>query len=157
MKGQMSLFEEAKIELEKPEPPTAVRLGRREARVPLYKKRREALEKLKALLNELEGKDVYISFCGGSRSHFWFNYLKLERLRVGSFTGRDKYPTTLTLWGRKDACVRIFTDQVVSLRQQDYQGYTLWLLDFWNGWGEYPLDPYRPKGYTSLEIVRFKD
>ena len=157
MKGQMSLFEEAKIELEKPEPPTAVRLGRREAKVPLHKKRREALEKLKALLNELEGKDVYISFCGGARSHFWLNHLKLERLRAESFTGGDKYPSTVILRGRKDACVRIFTDQVVSLPQQEYQGYTLWLLDFWNGWGEFPLDQYRPLGYESLDIIRFKD
>ena len=55
------------------------------------------------------------------------------------------------------ASVRIFTDRVVNLRQQEYQGYTLWLLDFWNGTGEHPIYPYRPPGYTSLEIVRFKE
>ena len=59
VKGQMGLFEEAKVESEQPQPPTTVRIGKREARVPLYKKRREALEKLKTLLAELEGKDVY--------------------------------------------------------------------------------------------------
>jgi hypothetical protein len=53
----MGLFEEVKVEVEKPEPPTTVRIGKREARVPLYKKRREALEKLKTLLAELEGKE----------------------------------------------------------------------------------------------------
>ena len=52
----MALFEEAKVELEKPEPPTVVRLGRREAKVPLHKKRREALEKLKTLLAEFGGE-----------------------------------------------------------------------------------------------------
>ena len=157
MKGQMALFEEAKVEVEKPEPPTMVRIGKREARVPLYKKRREALEKLKALLAELEGKDIYVGFCNGARGHFWINNLKLARLKVDGLTGGDKLPSVVVLWGRNDACVRIFTERVVSLRQQDYQGYTLWLLDFWNGWGEHPIDPYRPLGYTSLDIVRFKD
>ena len=134
-----------------------VRIGKREARVPLYKKRREALEKLKTLLAELEGKDVYISFCNGSRGHFWLNNLKLAALKVESFAFGGKWPSVVVLRGRKEGCVRIFTEQVVNLRQQEYQGYTLWLLDFWNGWGEYPLDQYRPQGYESLDIIRFKD
>ena len=157
MKGQMALFEEVKVEVEKPEPPTTVRIGKREARVPLYKKRREALEKLKTLLAELEGKDVYISFCNGARGHFWINNLKLAALKVESLTLGGKWPSVVVLRGRKEACVRIFTDRVVDLRQQEYQGYTLWLLDFWNGWGEYPLDQYRPQGYDALHIIRFKD
>jgi hypothetical protein len=49
VKEQMALFEEVKVEVEKPPPPTTVRIGKRETRVPLYKKRREALDKLKAL------------------------------------------------------------------------------------------------------------
>ena len=157
MKGQMALFEKVKVEIEQPQPPTMVRIGKREARVPLYKKRREALEKLETLLAELEGKDVYIGFCNGSRGHFWLNNLKLAALKVESFAFGGKWPSVVVLRGRKDACVRIFTERVVSLRQQDYQGYTLWLLDFWNGWGEYPLDQYRPQGYESLDIIRFKD
>ena len=35
----------------------------------------------------------------------------------------------------------IYPMLVANLRQQDYQGYSLWLLDFWNGFGEYPIDP----------------
>jgi hypothetical protein len=75
----MALFEEVKVESEQPQPPTTVRIGKREARVPLYKKRREALEKLKTLLAELEGKDVYIGFCNGARGYFWLNNLKLAQ------------------------------------------------------------------------------
>jgi hypothetical protein len=76
---------------------------------------------------------------------------------VESLTLGGKWPSVVVLRGRKEGCVRIFTDQVVNLRQQEYQGYTLWLLDFWNGWGEYPLDQYRPQGYDALHIIRFKD
>jgi hypothetical protein len=153
----MALFEEAKVEVEKQEPPTIVRIGKREPRVQLYKKRREALEKLKTLLAELEGKDVYISFCNGARGHFWLNNLKLTALKVESLAFGSQLPSVVVLRGRKEACIRIFTDRVVNLRQQEYQGYTMWLLDFWNGWGEYPLDQYRPLGYESLDIIRFKD
>jgi len=152
---QLDLFEEAKVE--EIEQPTKVRVGKRSARMNLRKKRREALEQLVPLLKELEGKTVYIGTYGGSHSHFWLNNLKLERLEVEGLLGSQNHPSVIVLWGRKGASVRIFTDQVISLRQQDYQGYTKWLLDFWNGLGEYPIDPYRPKGYVSLDIVRFND
>jgi hypothetical protein len=36
----------------------------------------------------------------------------------------------------------------VNVRRQD--GY--WLIDFWNGFAEYPIDPYKPTGYESIEI-----
>jgi len=157
VKGQMALFENVKVQVEQPPPPTRVRVGKREARVPLYKKRREALEKLKALLAELEGKDVYIGWCAGSRGHFWLSNLKLERLQVEGISFGDKWPGVVVLRGRKEGSVRIFTDQVVNLRQQEYQGYTLWLLDFWNGFHEHPLDQWKPPGCESLHIVRFKD
>jgi len=152
---QLDLFGEAKVE--EVEQPTKVRVGKRSAQMNLRKKRREALEQLVLLLKELEGKTVYIGTYGGSHSHFWLNNLKLERLAVEGLLGSQKHPSVIVLWGRKGASVRIFTDQVLSLRQQDYQGYTKWLLDFWNGLGEYPIDPYRPKGYVSLDIVRFND
>ena len=155
MTTQLDLFEEAKVE--EIEQPTKVRVGKRSARMNLRKKRREALEQLVPLLKELEGKTVYIGTYGGSHSHFWLNNLKLERLEVEGLLGSQNHPSVIVLWGRKGASVRIFTDQVISLRQQDYQGYTKWLLDFWNGLGEYPIDPYRPKGYVSLDIVRFND
>jgi hypothetical protein len=157
MKGQLGLFEKAEVELEKPEQRTTVRLGKRVAEIPLRKRRKEALQKLMAILAQLEGKDVYIGACDGARSHFWLNNLKLGRLQVDGLRGSDKLPSVIVLWGSKGSSVRIFTDQVVNVREQDYQGYTLWLVDFWNGLGEHPIDPYRPKGCVSLDIARFKD
>ena len=157
MTTQLGLFEKAEVKAEKPKPPTMVRLGARVAQIPPSKRRREALAALHALLDELEGKDVYVGTYGGAGSYFWLRHLKLGRLRVEKLLGGNDLTSVIVLWGNREASVRIFTDQVVSLRQQEYQGYTLWLLDFWNGFGQHPLDPYRPKGYVSLEIVRFKD
>ena len=153
MANQLAMFEKAEVEVEQTETTTRVRVGKRAAQIPLRAKRREALQKLMELLDQLEGKAVYIGSCGGSGSHFWLKHLKLERLKVERFG--DKIPSVIVLWGSRGAHVRIFTDRVVNLRQQEYQGLTLWLLDFWNGVGEYPIDPYRPKGYVSLDIVRF--
>ncbi|MCL0060672.1 hypothetical protein M1N88_02175 [Dehalococcoidia bacterium] len=154
--SQLSLFEEAEVmgEVEKPTP---IRAGNRVVEIPLRKRRREALKKLVELLRQLEGKDIYIGAHFGSHNHFWVRNLKLGRLRVENLLGNDGLPSVVVLWGNREGSVRIFTDQVVNLRQQEYQGYTLWLLDFWNGFGAYPIDPYRPRGYVSLEIVRFKD
>ena len=47
---QLDLFQEARVEIEKPEPMTEVRLGHRSARVPLRKQRRAALAKLMDIL-----------------------------------------------------------------------------------------------------------
>ena len=154
--SQLNLFEEAKVEVRKPEPKTRVQVGTRIVKVPLHRKRKEALEKLMEVLGELEGKDVYISTYGGAHSHFWLNNLKLGRLNVERFGGGDSLPSVIILWGSRGANVRIFTERVVNLRCQEYEDYTLWLLDFWNGRGEHPIDQYRPKGYVSLDIVRFK-
>jgi hypothetical protein len=157
MSTQLDLFGEAKVNVEEPEPTTTVRVGHRAAQIPLQKKRREALERFGALLDELEGKDIYIGWCGGSRCHFWLNNLKLGRVRVEKHISGNNIPSLIVLWGNRGGSVRIFTDQVINLREQDYQGYTLWLLDFWNGFGEYPIDRSNPIGYESLDIVRFKD
>jgi hypothetical protein len=155
---QLDLFQEVEVEVEKPEPRTTVRLGHRAAQPNLARNRREALKAFVALLDKLEGKDIWISYCGGSRSHFWLSKLKLERLRVGRSWRKGDIPNgVIVLWGRRDSCVRIFTDRVVSLREQEYQGCTNWLLDFWNGFGQSPLDPYRPPGYDSLKFSKFKD
>lgn len=157
MKGQLDLFGEAKVEVEKPEPPTPVRVGSRVAQINLRKRRRQALVELMEILSELEGRDVYIGSYFGPHGHFWINHLKLGRMQLGTFKGGDNLPSVIVLWGSRGGSVRIFTDLVKSLRRQEYQGYTLWLLDFWNGFGEYPINPYRPKGSQSLDIVRFKD
>ena len=165
MTTQLALFEEARVNVREVEKPTPVRLGSRVAQIPMAKRRREAMEKLKEVLEQLEGKDVYIGSCGGARSHFWINRLKLGRLRLeyspfkyptAPWKG-DYTPSVIVLWGNRDGSVRIFTAQLINVREQEYQGYTMWLLDFWNGFGEYPIDPYRPPGYTCLDIVRFKD
>ena len=54
MVGQIGLFEEARVKIEDPEPMTTVRVGSRVAKIPLHKKRREALKKLMEILEELE-------------------------------------------------------------------------------------------------------
>lgn len=162
---QLDLFGEAKVTVEEPEPMTTVKVGHREAQIPLRRKRREALDRLISVLDELEGKDVYIGWCGGTRSHFWLNHLKLGRLEVEKpwwWFDKDHPPKhygapVIVLWGSRGASVRIFTEQLTNVRRQEYQGYTLWLVDFWNGFGESQLDPYKPNGYESLDIVRFKD
>jgi len=77
---QVGLFTEEEV---KPaDPMTRVSLGRKSARVPLRARRRQATAKLKEVLASLEGKDILISYCGGSHSHWWFNDLKLSRLKV---------------------------------------------------------------------------
>jgi len=158
MTTQLSLFKEAGG-VEQPEPKTRIQVGSRVIEINLRKKRREALGKLGKVLDQLEGKDVYIGSYGGAYNHFWINRLKLGRLRVEMMAGfrSPNLPAVIVLWGNRDGSVRIFTDQLVNVREQEYQGYTMWLLDFWNGFGEYPIDPYRPKGYVCLDIVRFKD
>jgi hypothetical protein len=157
MPTQLSIFEEAGVEVTQPEPKTAVRLGTREHHVNLAKKRREALIEFMGVLAELEGKDVYIGAYGGHGSHYWVDDLKLGRMTVESVFGDKEVPAVIVLRGSRGSSVRIFTDRAYALRRQEYFGYTLWLLDFWNGFGEYPIDPYRRKGCDSLHIKRFKD
>jgi len=66
MSTQLDLFKEAKVEVKQPEPRTRVQVGTRVAQVPLRKRRREALQRLMEVLDQLEGKDVYISAYGGA-------------------------------------------------------------------------------------------
>ena len=131
------------------EPRTTVRIGKKAAKVPLARRHREATEKLLALLAELEGKDILISYCGGSRSHWWFDDLRLNRLKVERGLSSAG---VLVLRGTNHQNVRIFLNCLWDIREQNYDGKPYWLVDFWNGWGEYPIDPYRPKGYQSLTI-----
>jgi len=154
---QLGIFEEAGVEVTQPEPKTAVRLGTRERHVNLAKKRREALKEFIGVLAEFEGKDVYIGGYGGHGSHYWIDDLKLGRMTVESVFRDKEVPAVIVLRGMRGSSVRIFTDRAYALRRQEYFGYTLWLLDFWNGFGEYPIDPYRRKGCDSLHIKRFND
>ena len=157
----LDLFKEAKVEIEKPEPMTEVKLGHRSARVPLRKQRRAALAKLMDILADLEGKDIYIGSYDAGGRHFWLDNLKLPRLQLEWHPIRLKsdqtyIPCVIVLWGSRSASVRIFTDYLVAVREQEYQGYWHYLLDFRNGFWQNPIDNYRSH-YACLTITRFKD
>ena len=160
MNTQLGLFEEAKVEIEKPEPRTTVRLGKREALVPIRKQRREAIAQLRDILADLEGKDIYIGTYDAGGRHFWLDNLKILRLQVENFPSSTKtsdyIPTVIVLRGRRDACIRIFTDYLVAVRVQEYQGYWHYLLDFRNGFWQSPIDNFRSH-YACLHITKFKD
>jgi len=157
---QLDLFGEAKVKVEEPEPITELRVGRRSARIPLRKQRREALTRLMEILKDLEGKDIWIgsSDAGG---HYWANNLKLPRLELEFHPFRFKddtsyIPSVIVLWGGRGAQVRIFTDYLVAVRVQEYQGYWHYLLDFRNGFYDWRIDQFRSH-YACLAITRFKD
>jgi len=157
---QLGLFEEAKVEIEKPEPRTTVRLGKREALVPIRKQRREAIAQLKDILADLEGKDVYVGAYNAGGQHFWLDNLKIQKLQVENFPSGSKageyLPSVIVLGGRRNACVRIFTDYLVAVRTQEYQGYWHYLLDFRNGFWQSPVDNFRSH-YACFHITKFKD
>lgn len=157
--GQLGLFEGVK--LAEPEPLTTVKLGRREAKIPLRKQRREAIKRLMKILEDLEGKDIYIGSYDAGGRHFRLDNLKLQRLQLEWHPLRLKsdqtyIPSVIVLLGSKSAAVRIFTDYLVAVRKQEYQGYWHYLLDFHNGFWESPIDNFRSH-YACLHITRFKD
>jgi hypothetical protein len=159
MVGQLDLFEEVKLET--PEQTTAVRVGNRVAQIPLRRKRREAITRLMEILAELEGKDIYIGSYDAGGRHFWLDNLKLTRLKLDYHPYRYKddvnyIPSVIVLWGSRSAQVRIFTDYLVAVREQEYQGYWHYLLDFRNGFWESPIDNFRSH-YACLHLTRFKD
>ena len=159
MAGQIGLFDEVKIE--DPEPVTTVRVGSRVAQIPLRRKRWEAIKRLMGILAELEGKDIHIGSYDAGGRHFWLDTLKLPRLKLEYHPFRFKddtsyIPSVIVLWGSRSAQVRIFTDYLVAIRQQEYQGYFHYLLDFRNGFWENPIDNFRSH-YACLHITRFKD
>jgi len=157
--GQLGLFEGVK--LNEPEPMTEVRLGRRSAQIPLRKKRREALTRLMEILKELEGKDIFIGSYDVGGQHYWINNTKLSRLRLEYYPMRlrsdlNYIPSVVVLWGNRGGQVRIFTDYLVAVREQEYMGYCHWLLDFRNGFYESRIDESRSH-YACLTITKFKD
>jgi len=159
MVGQLDLFDEVK--LAEPEPLTTVSLGRKAAQIPLRKKRREAINRLMEILEELEGKDIHIGSYDAGGRHFWLDNLKLPKLQLEWHPIRHKsdqtyIPSVVVLWGSRSACVRIFTDYLVAVREQEYQGYWHYLLDFRNGFWQSPIDNYRSH-YACLHVTRFKD
>ena len=154
---QLGLFDKEVVNYEV-EQKTTVRLGKQSAQVALRAKRRQATEKLKEVLAELEGKDILVSTCDGARSHFWTDRLLLRRLKVEWGWLNKELPSVLVLWGSRigkgeQQSIRLFLEQLHAVREQYYQnGKAYYLIDFWNGWGEYPIDKYKPIGYVSLQI-----
>ena len=160
MTTQLDLFGEANVAVAEPEPMTEVRLGRHSVRIPLRKKRREALTRLMDILKELEGKDIYIGSYHAGGQHYWVDNLLLRRLQLDYFPpGRlaiDYIPSVIVLWGSRSGQVRVFTDYLVAVREQEYMGYWHWLLDFRNGFYDSKLDEFKSH-YACLTITRFKD
>ena len=161
MKNQLGLFEEAGVQVAEPEPVTEIRKGNYSVRYPLRKKRREACKRLMEILGELEGKDIHVGSYHAGGGHYWIDNLKLPRLQLDFHPIRYKddfkyIPGVIVLWGSRSAQVRIFTDYLVGVREQEYQGYTHWLLDFRNGFYDSKLDEFKSH-YNCLTITRFKD
>jgi len=158
MTTQLDLF--AGVKMAEPEPMTEVRLGHRSARIPLRKKRREASTRLMEILEELEGKDIHIGSYDAGGKHFWLDNLLLRRLQLDWYPPgigtKDYIPSVIVLWGSRSSQVRIFTNYLVAVREQEYQGYWLYLLDFRNGTWEYPIDNFKSH-YACLTVTRFKD
>jgi len=157
----LSLFEQAGVEVAEPEPMTEVRVGSRVVQIPLRKRRREACKRLMEILEELEGKDIWIGSYEAGGRHFWLDNLKLPKLQLEWHPIRLRHdpnyiPNVIVLWGSRAGQVRIFTDYLVGVREQEYQGYWHYLLDFRNGLGEHPITPYKTH-YACLTITRFKD
>lgn len=127
---------------------------KRYALVPLQTRRRKAMAKLNATLLELQGQTVYIEYY--SRGHFYFNQLRLSDLRVRSWVcwGRE-LPGMVWIEGQKGASIRIDTGQLYDVRRQEYEGYTHWLIDCYNGFKTHELDKYKPPGFDSISINRF--
>jgi len=159
MGSQLDLFSEVK--LAEPEQTTTVRLGRKAVQFPLRKQRRQAIQRLMEILKELEGKDIYIGSYDAGGRHFWLDNLKLPRLQLDfypmQFKDNQNYiPGVVVLWGSRSASVRIFTEYLMAVREQEYQGYWSYLLDFRNGFWQNPIDNFRSH-YACLHITRFKD
>jgi len=157
----LDLFGEAKVSVAEPEPMTSVRVGSRVIQIPLRKKRREACNRLMEILEDLEGKDVWISSYNAGGHHFTLDRLKLPRLKLEWHPIRlrsdlNYVPNVIVLWGSRSAQVRIFTNYLVAVREQEYMGYWHYLLDFRNGLWEHPIDTYCCH-YACLTITRFKD
>lgn len=148
--NQPGLFETEVINKCQVEPKTTVKLGRRTARVDLKKKRKEATDKLKEVLARLEGKDIKVSqYC----DYWWYSGLRLNRLKVDWSLSSKELPSIVVLHGTHGASIRIFLERFYQLREQYHnKNKPYYLLDFWNGFGESPIDKYKPGGYQCLHI-----
>jgi len=150
--SQLGLFEREELRQCQVEPKTRVKLGKRAAQVPLAKRNREALAKLKEILTRLQGKDILVSqHC----DFWWYQRLKLSRLKVqwGSCFDSPKRPAVIVLSGGRNAEIRILhAERLYQVREQRYgKGKTEYLLDFWNGFYGNPISSYQ-RHYDCLHI-----
>ena len=144
--GQLSLLDSEEKQDYQIEPKTTVRLGTRSAEIPLRKRNKAAIKKLKEILPQLEGKDILVSqYCD-----YWrYDDLRLKRLQVQWFDD-----SAFVLWGTKGAQVRVLGLKFLyQVREQYYDNdKPYYLLDFWNGFRSSPLDSYYRGGYQCLQI-----
>ena len=146
---QLGLFEKEEEQNYQIEEKTTVRLGSHSAQVSLKKRRREAWQKLKEVLAQLEGKDILVSqYC----DFWWYNALRLSRLQV-SWLNFRQLPDVVVLWGTRSQNIKIFLGHLYNLREQYYQdGKRYYILDFWNGYQESLGGKYERTGYDCLHI-----
>jgi hypothetical protein len=148
--NQIGLFETEELKQCQVEPQTTVRLGARSAQISLRKRRKEVTEKLRAVLAQLEGKDIQFGEYG---DYWWYSGLRLGCLQVEWNLFGGELPNVVVLRGNRGASVRIFLDRLYQLREQHYgSGKAYYLLDFWNGFGQYPIEQYKHGGYQCLHI-----
>lgn len=145
--NQLGLFEKEEEQNYRIEEKTTVGLGTHSAQVSLKKRRREATQKLKEVLAQLEGRDILVSqYC----DFWWHQDLRLKRLQVQWFYD----DSGLVLWGTKGAQVRIlWLKFLYQVREQYYSdGRPNYYLDFWNGLRGEPIDSYHRGGSQCLHI-----
>jgi len=143
--GQLSLLDSEEKQDYQIETKTTVRLGTRSAEIPLRKRNKAAIKKLKEILPQLEGKDILVSqYC----DYWWYDDLRLKRLQVQWFDD-----SAFVLWGTKGTQVRVLHLKFLyQVREQYTNDKPYYLLDFWNGFRSEPVDKYYRGGYQCLEI-----
>ena len=67
---------------------------------------------------------------------------------------KDKsVPAVMVFRGAKGAEIRMFTDKLFGFRAQYHdKGKPYYLIDFWNGFADHPIDKYKHHGYQSLDL-----
>jgi len=142
--GQLSLLDSGEKQDYQIEKTTTVRLGTKSAEIPLRKRNKVAIKKLKEILLQLEGKDILVSqYC----DYWWYQDLRLKRLQVQWFDD-----SAFVLWGTKAQVRVLHLKFLYHVREQYTNGKPYYLLDFWNGFRSEPVDKYYRGGYQCLEI-----
>lgn len=125
---------------------TTVKLGNRSIRRYTRKRNKEAKQRLREILAQLEGKDILVSQYS---DYWWYDDLRLKRLQVQWFDD-----SAFVLWGTKGAQVRVLNLKFLYQVREQYDGSDkpTYYLDFWNGFRSEPIDKYSRGGYQCLQI-----